>query len=154
MPKLIIYAWLMLLLITACNTTRSTAIPIETASQPADRPTVSASNTPIPTRTPFEPVRLEVSPTLACTDAPRTRLIIGERGRVLDDDNRPLNVRNAPGTDNEVLRRLEILTVFDVLEGPQCRDQYAWFYIRSGSLEGWVAEGDTDVYYVEPYFPG
>ena len=154
MPKLIVCAWVMLLLITACNTTRSTSTPNENESQLADTPTASASNTAIPTRTPFEPVRLEASPTFACPNAPRTRLIVGERGRVLDDDDRPLNVRDAPGTDNEILTRLEILTIFDVLDGSECREQYAWFYIRSGDVEGWIAEGDNDVYYVEPYFPG
>lgn len=73
----------------------------------------------------------------------------------MDDDPRPINVRNGPGTDERILGRIEINELFLVLEGPVCADDYAWYRIRSrNGLEGWLAEGDRVNYYVEPYMPG
>ena len=96
-------------------------------------PTFAASITPLPTRTPVNVQAVRVSPTLACEDAPRTRLIIGERGRVLDDDEEPLNVRPQPGTNegNDPIGILQVLDIFEVLDGPRCAGQYAWYYVRS-----------------------
>jgi hypothetical protein len=94
------------------------------------------------------------SPTAVCSDAPRNRLILHERGRVLPDDPRPINLRSAPGTDNTVLMQIPIRALFYVLEGPICADNFAWYKIRYQGREGWIAEGDLSSYYVEPYLPG
>jgi hypothetical protein len=94
------------------------------------------------------------SPTPACEAAPPTRIIVGERGQVTDDDLRPLNVRSEPGTEFRILGRLEALQVFLVLEGPRCGGNFVWYRVRRGNLEGWIAEGDPGNYYIEPYLPG
>ena len=45
-------------------------------------------------------------------------------------------------------------TRFNVIDGPLCYDQVAWFHILTDSgHEGWVAEGDADEYYVEVLIP-
>ncbi len=106
-----------------------------------------------PTRTPavFEP---RPEPTLACTEAPRTRLILGERGQVSNNDPEPLNVRSGPGTGFNILGILVTSEVFTVLDGPRCNGEYAWYLVISEELQGWIAEGDPNLYYVEPYLPG
>jgi uncharacterized protein YraI len=81
-------------------------------------------------------------------------MIVNEPGRVTDDDLRPLNIRNGPSTEYRILGRLEVGNVFLVLDGPQCSSNYVWYFIRRGNLEGWIAEGDSVSYYIEPYLPG
>ncbi|MBC7872185.1 MAG: SH3 domain-containing protein [Chitinophagaceae bacterium] len=117
-------------------------------------PSATISPTPRPTRTRIVTSDVVITPTAVCSGAPSPRLIVNERGRVLDDDPRPLNVRSGPGTDYRIFGRLEVLDVFLVESGPNCGDGYVWFKIRRGILEGWIAEGDLGAYYVEPYLPG
>lgn len=89
-----------------------------------------------------------------CAGAPPTRIILGVRGRVTDDDESPLNVRAAPGLGSEILLRIAPGGVFFVTDGPACADGYVWYRIEYGEVQGWVAEGDASVYYIEPYLPG
>lgn len=105
------------------------------------------------TRTPAV-IQPRPSPTLACTRAPRTRLIIGERGQVSNNDPEPLNVRSGPGIGFNILGILVTSEVFAVLDGPRCNGEYAWYLVISEELQGWIAEGDANLYYVEPYLPG
>lgn len=79
-----------------------------------------------------------------------TRLNIGDVGRVLDDDQRPLNIRSGAGTRFERLGQLLVDDRFRVIGGPECVGGLAWYRIQySGSREGWIAEGDT-LYFIEP----
>ncbi|MCA0458956.1 MAG: SH3 domain-containing protein [Chloroflexi bacterium] len=107
------------------------------------------TDTPIPT--PFVMPTAPPPPTPTCPDAPRERLIVGERGHVLPDDPRPVNVRSDAGTENRVVTTIPINGVFTVLEGPICEDEYSWYKVRYRETEGWLAEGDLTSYYVEPY---
>lgn len=151
---------LLLCLLAACNA----ALPVDTPEPTAantPRPIMRASVTPSHeptdsaiTSTPFTWPTLPPSPTPTCPDAPRTRLIVQERGRVLPDDPRPVNMRQQPGTDQPVKALLPVRAVFFVLDGPVCRNGYSWFKIRYDGVEGWIAEGDRASYYVEPYLPG
>jgi len=88
----------------------------------------------------------------ACPRAPQTRLIIQERARVTDTES--LNLRAGPGTDFEILARIEPGNDFFVLEGPTCAEVYSWYRVRHRRQEGWIAEGDLETYYVTPYLPG
>lgn len=90
-----------------------------------------------------------------CVGAAQSRMVVGERGRVTDNDERPLNIRSGPGTEFRIVGRLEVLDVFDVLAGPECGTDYVWYRIRrSDGLEGWVAEGVPGLDFIEPYLPG
>ncbi len=97
-------------------------------------------------------------PTLApvCEDAPSSRMMIGERGRVGSQDMRPLNVRANAGTEGRILGRLEVGDVFRVLDGAVCSNGFVWYYVErvDGRLKGWVAEGEFGFYYIEPYLTG
>jgi hypothetical protein len=109
-----------------------------------------------PTRAP-EPTAtrtLAPTPTDSCPGAPRTQLILNERGRVLNEDPRPLNVRVRPGTSSSIVGRIEPSEIFLVLEGPECVETYNWYRVRYNSLEGWIAEGDLTSYFVEPFVSG
>jgi hypothetical protein len=118
-------------------------------------PTEMPTNSPVPPTSTVEPT-LEPSPmptaTPGCPFALPVLLTSGGYGRVRIDDPRQLNVRLGPSTDFRLAGQIAPGEVFSVLEGPQCAGNYAWYRVRFGELEGWIAEGDT-TYYVEPYVP-
>ena len=147
-------------LLSACSLPTQTETATETpASRMTIVPTPEVSQTPIPqtTNTP----RFGASPTpiqrrdFACENAPMTYLILNERGQVTDtDDEETLNLRSGPGTDYRILEQIEQLEVFFVLDGPVCAEDYAWYRVLYAGQEGWIAEGDFEQYYAEPYLPG
>ncbi len=131
------------------------------------RPTLATTSTPelSPTTAPSLPPLTQVAqrpdqplPTLTppCEDAPRPRIIVGERGRVTMEDMRPLNVRAGPGTDMRIVGRLEVGDIFRVLDGPRCGNSFVWFLVERADrgLRGWVAEGEFSFYYIAPFLPG
>ena len=139
-----------ILVLSACSGTDSPRSPETAIITPNQFDT--ATNTYVMTVAPNAPI---ASLTPVCgQDVPRTRMIVGEHGIVLDDDPRPLNVRVEPGTEHEIVDILEIGEVFLVLDGPQCHGEYVWYYIQRGNLRGWIAEGDMALYYIAPYLPG
>lgn len=142
---------LILLLCAACNGGVAT-LPVATdlpaevpnviiATQTATPPVVDSSQT----LTPVSQVR--------CATAPPVRLIIQERGRVTRNNER-LNLRAGPGVDYEAVALLEEGAIFFVLDGPACSGEFTWFRVRIRGREGWLAEGDQQQYYVEPYLAG
>lgn len=148
--------WLIgLLLLAACS---PQATP-PTATEPA----AIATNTPIPpatfaATTSSQEVTIIATATdfarfTGCPDAPTSRLIVQERGQVTPSDE-TLNLREGPSTDFEIRTRIEPEEFFFVIDGPECSGGYTWFQIRYGRFEGWIAEGDSDGYYVQPYLPG
>ncbi|NWG18471.1 MAG: hypothetical protein HXY41_17750 [Chloroflexi bacterium] len=136
------------------------ATPAAVSVQPTGTPRPpSASPTPNePTPTPFIWPTLPASPTPVCPGAPRTRLIVQERARVLPDDPLPVRLREGPGLDKRILELIPIRAVFYVLDGPICNGGYSWFKVRYQEIEGWIAEGRLQdgaiSYFVEPYLPG
>lgn len=88
-----------------------------------------------------------------CPEAPRSRLIVSERARVTNNDQ-ALNIRSNPGTQYQQIGQMPPGAIFFVLGGPRCEGNYVWFYILYQSMEGWIAEGDEDLTYAEPYLDG
>lgn len=122
---------------------------------PTNTLTPRSSQTPVVTTTPFAfATGTSSSLRQPCSDAPPSRLILFERGRVSDDDDRVLNVRETPTTESDIVTVLEVGQVFLVVDGPICADGYVWYEVEFAESEGWVAEGEPDLYYVEPYLPG
>lgn len=66
-----------------------------------------------------------------------------------------LNIRNTPGVDAKRLRDpLTPGTLIHVDAGPECVDNYTWWQVTVDGLQGWVAEGNSDVYFLsEPVDP-
>lgn len=163
----IIITILILALAAACSTPpdiNRTRMAATDRAETTDEPATFATNTAPPQVgevTPTPPVTptsfvfpAAIQPTPVCSGAPRPRLIIHERGRVTDEDEDDLRLRNGPGTSNNILTNLKVHNVFLVLEGPVCSEQYLWWRVRYRTYEGWIAEGEEDYYYVEPYLPG
>jgi hypothetical protein len=62
-----------------------------------------------------------------------------------------LNFRNAPNTHADRVRDpLEPGTLVSIDKGPQCADGYTWWQITANHLQGWVAEGTPDKYFLSP----
>ena len=133
---------------TASNTPTSTSSPT-----PTDKPTLTSTNTPTPTET--EPVSTATeSPqerTQDCPGALPGRLAAGGQGYVLEEDPRPLNLRQRPGTSSPQLAQVSVGTVFEVLRGPECQEGMAWYEITYRNRRGWIAEGQGAMYFVGPY---
>lgn len=87
-----------------------------------------------------------------CDDAPAPRLQIGDLGVISDEDTRSLNIRDGAGIDFSRIAQLEVGEVFIVLDGVVCSDGFYWYQIAYGAsqAQGWIAEGTSDVYFVEP----
>ena len=100
--------------------------------------------------TPAQPTATQIR----CGDAPQQRLVVFERGRVTDDDDETLNLRAGSGVNFDILTRLEPGELFFVLEGPVCSGGFLWFRVQAGAIVGWLAEGDDESYYTEPYLTG
>ncbi len=148
------WVWMgwILLLMTACTT--------QVADPTATQANV-ATHTPIPPQTfaaTEAPVSAAPSPTpyerfSGCPGAPPSRLIVQERGQVTPSEE-TLNLREGPGTDFDIRTRIEPEEFFFVIDGPVCSGGYTWYQIRYESFEGWIAEGDPEDYYAQPYLPG
>lgn len=156
------YAFLALLVIGVAVVVNLTVdLPLAAPIAPARTPTPTAEPTPppLPTRTPLalaSPVSAvaRASQTDDCPVAPQPRLIVQERGRVSADDPRPLRLRERPDTGSRILVQIRVHEQFLVLEGPVCDNSYLWYRVRYRAYEGWIAEGEPGLYYVEPYLPG
>lgn len=159
---------LILIVITGCAP-RQANTAAATATQPAaDTPEPRQTNTPEPSLTPTSTIVAIILPGQAgtpfefpsavgsasvCESAPPTYMILHERGQVTNDDPQPLNIRDEPGLNGDIVEVLHSLDVFLVIDGPRCADNYTWFKVRENGVEGWIAEGEPGLYYVEPYIP-
>lgn len=63
-----------------------------------------------------------------------------------------LSVRITPGTDAELVVRVDPGDQFTVMGGPQEAGGYIWYQIRSddGAVEGWAADGDGTERWLSP----
>ena len=84
-----------------------------------------------------------------CPPAPPSRVTAGMRARITYTDGTPLRLRESPtGT---VIRNIAEGVSFDIIGGPTCASGYTWWQIRQDDgITGWVAEGDSDGYFIEP----
>jgi uncharacterized protein YgiM (DUF1202 family) len=158
MREILTFACLLFIL-AACNTLTPTRTPSRIINPPTTVPItpmgLDADNQPANTPEP--------TPTLPriqdCPAAPPIQLIVQERGQVTDN-NDTLNLRRGPGTNYDVVTRMNPGDNFVVLDGPACAGDYTWFRIRYKDFrtdlfyEGWIAEGDIESYFAVPYLPG
>lgn len=138
---------------------------------------VVTSTTPVPTViTPLAPVITalpSITPTLpsgavdelnqvpaatqppsnaSCDGAPPTRLSNGASARVTITNGIPVNVRESAGISSERVGSMPEGTEFTAILGPICADSMWWWEISSPmGYGGWVAEGDSSGYFLEPY---
>lgn len=120
---------------TSVTSFGASATPLKASATPGDFPTLT--------------------PHIFCEDTPESFLIISERGQVTQtDDDETLNLRNGPGVNYRIIEQIEQLETFYVLDGPQCSGGYTWFQINYKGRIGWIAEGNEEQYFAEPYLTG
>lgn len=88
----------------------------------------------------------------SCPGAMRSRLSFEMPTRVTFTDGTPLRVRTQPGFSGTILRLLPEGHELYITGGPRCLDKVVWWPIYVEGQDGWVAEGEDDVYYIEPWF--
>ncbi|MBK8024816.1 MAG: SH3 domain-containing protein [Chloroflexi bacterium] len=64
----------------------------------------------------------------------------------------PQRARGA-GTSFDVIRQIAPGEILFVLSGPVCNQRYAWYRVEYEEIEGWIAEGSSEAYFVEIYPP-
>ncbi len=84
-----------------------------------------------------------------------SRLKIGQAGQVVFNTSAPsipVNVRKEPSIDAPRIGRLAQGVSFMVIDGPTCTEDVVWLKVQYGDnkAEGWLAEGQNGVYFVEP----
>lgn len=77
-----------------------------------------------------------------------SRLVVGQKGRVTPGD--PNRLRETPA-GTKIVGQIPGGEIFDVLEGPVCASGKAWWRVRWSGIVGWTAEGENNVYWLEPY---
>ncbi|MCK5313832.1 MAG: SH3 domain-containing protein [Anaerolineales bacterium] len=87
-----------------------------------------------------------------CPGAMRPRLSFEMPARVTYTDGRPLNVRAKPGYSGEILRQIPEGYQIYIFFGPECVDGVYWWSFYDEGMQGWIAEGDEDMYFIEPWF--
>lgn len=80
------------------------------------------------------------------------RLSAGIRAQVEPGPGSANNLRAAPGLDGEVIGKVAPGVPFNVLDGPECADNYVWWHIDLDGVQGWTAEYDSVArrYWLEP----
>ncbi|NDJ87121.1 MAG: hypothetical protein GYB66_14680, partial [Chloroflexi bacterium] len=89
---------------------------------------------------------------IQCLGAPDTRLMVGAQAQVAFDDPRPTRVRAEPNLGGEILTEYDPGVTFEIRGGPLCADGYLWWQIYNpeDNVEGWMAEGSSENYFIEP----
>src|SRR5258706_2839422 len=90
----------------------------------------------------------------SCPGAPPTRLHAGGSGKLsftpTGSDPTPVRLREVPGKSGRVVGQMRGRATFRILSGPQCKDNIAWWQVVGQGTVGWIAEGDSSGYFVEP----
>lgn len=89
---------------------------------------------------------------VTCPGAPLPRLIPGDKGRITPLPAIASRVRAFPSTEGEVIGFIQPGEEFTVILGPVCdtMKQWRWWMVEHDGLQGWVAEGTLDDYWMEP----
>jgi hypothetical protein len=88
----------------------------------------------------------------SCPGAPPQRMIVNQRGRVCTQSD-SVRLRSAPARSASTLTQLKPETLFTVIGGPACSDNWSWWNIRlSDGTTGWLTEGgdEVDQYFICP----
>ena len=143
---------------TVTNTPTSTFTQSPTATAtltytPSNTPTATLTHTPThtPTVTNTPTSTLTPSP-LPCAGTLPSQLYPGMTGWMIPEGLNN-NMRRSASTSAAKVGELELGGIFDVLDGPVCREGYIWYEIRYNGLRGWTVESGGRDYWIEPYVP-
>jgi hypothetical protein len=100
------------------------------------------------------PVDRTVAQSAVCPAAPASRFTVGAYGVVAptpkSEGHLPLRIRERPTTKSVIAQTLDDGTPLHVTDGPTCADGYVWWKIDTATGSGWVAEGDSKSYFIDP----
>lgn len=105
-----------------------------------------------PTPIPGLPPLPESGANNICPNTQPSLLMPGKQGRVSNQTPDPNRVRAEPGKNGALLGEIPAGAYFDVLEGPNCVEDGAWFKVKYENLEGWMKEGSSEEYWVMPIY--
>lgn len=91
------------------------------------------------------------TPAVTCPGSRVSRLSVGIEARV--NAELGINFRSRPTAAAERLAIIPDQTIVDVLEGPYCSGDFAWWRIAYNGMEGWTAESFEMRYLLEPFVP-
>ncbi len=127
--------------------------------------TLAPSQTPTSSQTPVPPTPT-LSPTIpfdvlvqtpypACEDAYLSRLRPGLRAYTNPQLRVGIRIRTLPGWNGYILNTIAPGTAVDILEGPECKNNWVWWNVRvvNSNQQGWMAEGEAGLYYLTPCSP-
>ncbi|MCA9888811.1 MAG: protein kinase [Anaerolineae bacterium] len=136
--------------ITPSATPTFTITPLPTATRTL-LPTPTATNTLAPVVITLPPPT-STEAAITCPGARPSQVSAGMTVYVSDEDQLDLRMRRSASTSASIVTQVPVGQLLTVLEGPRCAEGYAWFRVRYGGIEGWVAEGDTgnSNYYIHP----
>ncbi|MFN8418472.1 MAG: SH3 domain-containing protein [Anaerolineae bacterium] len=84
----------------------------------------------------------------SCPDAPAPRLILERESRVTP--GAPLRMRQSPGLTGEIMVEVPAGALLTIIAGPLCHDSLNWWRVDWQGYAGWMVEGITGEYYLEP----
>lgn len=87
-----------------------------------------------------------------CPDAPNSRLKVGDLAYVNNDPPAPNRVRKEPSLEAEILGLIGPGGSMEILEGPTCANNWVWWHIKNADMNGWMAEGDKESYWMVPLY--
>jgi hypothetical protein len=168
--KILVIALVVVFSISACSPPAPAAVEAPAAlstGSPSDTPKSSTDSTdipapvktkaPLPTATPkptqpppsLPPLPQGVGANI-CPGTQPSMLMPGRVGRVSTKSAAPNRVRDEAATGN-VVGQIPSGGYFDVIAGPKCINDMAWFQVKAeNGVEGWMGEGTADEYWVEP----
>ena len=62
----------------------------------------------------------------------------------------PNRLRASPGLSGAFIMSVPSGTNLVILDGPVCRDNYGWWHVSDGGIQGWTADGEGSEYWLIP----
>lgn len=124
---------------TLCRAS-DTVVPLEGVQpvQPVEQPVQ-----------PVEPVQpTPIQPVTECPDGLPIRLSFGQTARTTPQLGS--NIRAEADLNAEDIGTIPESTLFTIVDGPVCGNGLVWWYIDYNGTQGWTAQGQNGLYYVEP----
>jgi WD40 repeat protein len=95
----------------------------------------------------------------SCPLAPNPRVKVGDLARITFTTGQKTRLRSVPEAGENVVAMLAEGTEFKIIDGPVCylrpgtNQAYVYWkiFVTLNSKEGWLAEGDSDSYFIEPW---
>lgn len=113
---------------------------------PTATPDQTPAATPLPTILPPTPTPLGRE---VCPGALPSRLATGRSARAAER-GMPNPIRSAPTTVSTIIGQVEPGQAVTIVGGPECGEGMVWWQVSAGMLVGWAAEGQNQVYWLEP----